>query len=189
MYLDSLQLALSRTCVGCFVGDIYVGALATLDRETRDVIRRLQLCRRGCRSREHRRRKEAAASTVTSSACCAAEIPTILGNRRFVNNNNNVNQLFSRRRDEHTSVLKAAQRSPLMYLSDQSVLLLLVTGRASLATLYIVARHRRCICSTPLRCPSRTRSTSSAPTYEATTSTWRSLPRPTSSPNIQTASF
>ena len=38
-------------------------------------------------------------------------------------------------------------------------------------------------------CPSRTRSTSSAPTYEATSSTWRSLPRPTSSPNIQTTSF
>jgi len=72
---------------------------------------------------------------------------------------------------------------------QQSVLLLLVTGRASLATLYIVARHRRYICSTPLRGLSRTRSTSSAPTYEATTSTWRSLPRPTSSPNIQTASF
>ena len=74
---------------------------ATLDRETRDVICRLQLCRRGCRSGEHRRRKEAAASTVTSSACCAAEILTILGNRRFVNNNNNVNQLFSRRRNEY----------------------------------------------------------------------------------------
>jgi len=91
---------------------------ATLDRVTRDVIRRLQLCRRGCRSGERRRRKEAAASTVTSSACCAAEIPTILGNRRFVNNNNNVNQLCSRRRDEPTTVLKAVQRSPLMYLSD-----------------------------------------------------------------------
>ena len=31
MYLDSLLLALRRTRVGCFIGDIYVGTLADAD--------------------------------------------------------------------------------------------------------------------------------------------------------------
>lgn len=60
--------------------------VAVLDRETRDVISRLHLRRRGCRAGEHRRRYAVAVQSVTSSALRPDGIPTIIGNRPTVKN-------------------------------------------------------------------------------------------------------
>ena len=81
---------------------------AVLDWETRDVIARLHLRRRGCRAGEHRRRQLAAAEIMTSSVNCVDEgIPAILGNRRAVNKQH---QLFHGRSDSRATVLRVIER-------------------------------------------------------------------------------
>ena len=80
---------------------------AVLDWETRDVIARLPLRRRGCRAGEHCRRQLAAAKIMTSSVNCVDEgIPTILGNRRAVNKQH---QLFHGRSDSRATVLRVIE--------------------------------------------------------------------------------
>ena len=113
---------------------------AVLDWETRDVIARLHLRRRGCRAGEHRRRQLAAAEKMTSSVNCVDEgIPVILGNRRAVNKQH---QLFHGRRDSRATVLRVIERCqsqhPLQKL-DSSLHLYISNSRNTLPpSLYLL---------------------------------------------------
>ena len=81
---------------------------AVLDWETRDIITRLHLRRRGCRASEHRHRQLAAAKVATSSVNC-------MSTREFLRYSatdavNTQHQLFHRRRDSPATVLRVVER-------------------------------------------------------------------------------
>lgn len=122
--------------------------VAVLDRETRDVISRLHLRRRGCRAGEHRRRYAVAVQSVTSSALRPDGIPTIIGNRPTVNNQQlflgRCRHTFYGRQDVRTTV-----RSTCVVASPMSAVLLFLHPALRF-------NFRHSTYSTPPVCPNHT---------------------------------